>query len=187
MSVLVRVKPAAASVGAGAAGDCAASRAVAATAAAASPAPVIPVRLMGPLLVRIDTGSGAVCSAAEVERNLFTRGCWNILPGNAREVTNRSIHTDHALRPRVLPALLLRCAHRGGDAPRNQGAGAPHRRAHRARGAAGAAHPGSRLRHRHAAHGAAAAAAARALRGTRERSEERRVGEECRSRWSPYH
>src|SRR5256714_8286804 len=107
ISVLVSVKPAAASVGAGAAGDCAASRALAATAAAASPAPAIPVRLMGPLLVYVDTGSGEVCSAAEVERNLFTRGCWNILPGSAREVTNRSIHTDHALRPRVLPALLL--------------------------------------------------------------------------------
>src|SRR2546430_6392517 len=26
-----------------------------------------------------------------------------------------------------------------------------------------------------------------ALRGTTERSEERRVGKECRSRWSPYH
>ena len=26
-----------------------------------------------------------------------------------------------------------------------------------------------------------------ALEGARERSEERRVGKECRSRWSPYH
>src|SRR2546429_9749798 len=28
---------------------------------------------------------------------------------------------------------------------------------------------------------------ARGVRGTAERSEERRVGKECRSRWSPYH
>src|SRR5256885_15148387 len=27
----------------------------------------------------------------------------------------------------------------------------------------------------------------RAVRSTKERSEERRVGKECRSRWSPYH
>ena len=27
----------------------------------------------------------------------------------------------------------------------------------------------------------------RGIMGSRERSEERRVGKECRSRWSPYH
>src|SRR3989475_9625288 len=43
------------------------------------------------------------------------------------------------------------------------------------------------FRHRRRAHRAGAGGPARQIGMGAERSEERRVGKECRSRWSPYH
>src|SRR5579863_6048065 len=72
-----------------------------------------------------------------------------------------------AVRPRVLPALLLRPAHRGRYACRDARPRPADRRLRRAPRAAGAAHPRGRLRHRGLACGAQETAAARALHRAR--------------------